>query len=190
MIVFDASGSMGQYRDGRAKFDIARDAAASVLPDVTGYRPTGLVTYSGEGGPACNNVDLRLRPALASASRILAELARLRPNGATPLSEAVDLAADTLLRLKAPGMIVLVTDGLENCGQNACRLAERLKGHGNDLRVHVITFFLHSKAIESVRCLADATGGSYASTASLETLRDALRAVLSCHRLSSVVRAG
>ncbi len=184
MIVFDASGSMGLYRDGRPKFDIARDAAASVLPDVTGYRPTGLVTYSGEGGPACKDVVLRLRPAVASASRILAELARLRPNGATPLSDAVDLAADTLLRLKAPGMIVLVTDGLENCGQDACRLAERLKRQGNDLRIHVITFFLHGKAIESVRCLADATGGSYASTASLETLRDALRAVLSCNRLS------
>ena len=51
MLVFDASGSMGLYREGRPKINLAREAAASVLPDVTGYRPTGLVTYSGEGGP-------------------------------------------------------------------------------------------------------------------------------------------
>ena len=88
-------------------------------------------------------------------------------------------------------MIVLVTDGLENCGQDACRLAERLKQHGNQLRVHVITFFLRDEGDRTVRCLADATGGSYASTASLETLRDALRAVLSCNRLSRLgARAG
>lgn len=184
MVVFDASGSMGLFRDGRPKMDIAREAAASVLPDVTGYRPTGLVTYSGERGPACTDVVLRVKPAVATAPRILAALARLHPNGATPLSDAVELAADTLLRLQAPGMIVLVTDGLENCGQNACRLAQRMKGHGDNLRVHVITFFLHGKAVDTVRCLADATGGTYASTASLATLRDALRAVLSCNRLS------
>ncbi len=184
MVVFDGSGSMGQFRDGRSKMDSARAAAASVLPDVTGYRPTGLVTYSGAVGPACSDIVLRVRPAVGTAPRILAALARLRPNGATPLSGAVDRAAATLLRLKAPGMIVLVTDGLENCGQDACRLAERLARHGNQLRVHVITFYLHGKAVDSVRCLADATRGSFAATASVDGLRDALRAVLSCSRLS------
>lgn len=186
MIVFDASGSMGLYREGRPKINIAREAAASVLPDVTGYRPTGLVTYSGEGGPACTDVVLRLRPEVASAPRILAELEALSPNGATPLADAVDLAADTLLQLKVPGMVVLITDGLENCGQDACRLAERLGRHGKELRVHVITFYLHGRAVESVRCLAQATGGTYVSTASLDGLRDALREVLSCHRISQL----
>ena len=88
MIVFDASGSMGLFRDGRPKMDSARAAAASVLPDVTGYRPTGLVTYSGEIGPACEDIVLRMRPAVGTAPRILAALARLQPNGATPLSGA------------------------------------------------------------------------------------------------------
>ena len=184
MIVFDASGSMGQFRDGRAKIDIAREATAKVLPEVTGYRPTGLVTYSGERGPACLDIVLRVKPAVATAPRILAALARLSPNGATPLADAVELAADALLRLKAPGVVVLVTDGLENCGRDACRLAERLKAHGNALRVHVITFYLRPEGVESVRCLAEATGGTYASTASLAGLRAALRAVLSCNRLS------
>ena len=61
MIVFDASGSMALFREGRPKIDIAREAAGAVLPDVTKYRPTGLVTYSGGRGAACTDVKLARR---------------------------------------------------------------------------------------------------------------------------------
>ena len=50
MIVFDASGSMRAFPDGTSKFGVARQAVAEVLPDVTRFRPTGLVTYGGGKG--------------------------------------------------------------------------------------------------------------------------------------------
>lgn len=185
MLVFDASGSMALFRDGRPKIDIAREAAAEVLPDVTRFRPTGLVTYSGGQGPACTDVNLRVQPGVKTGDKILSAMAKVRPNGATPLSEAVRLAADVLKRLNDPGIIVLVTDGLENCGGNACELAQELRREGDRLRVHVISFFLHGRDEHTVTCLADSTGGTYAATDSLDTLRDALHKVLSCARISS-----
>ena len=70
----------------------------------------------------------RVAPKIGSGGRILAELKKVRPNGATPLSEAVGLAVDLLRRLGEPGIVVLVTDGLENCGDDACQLARNIKG--------------------------------------------------------------
>ena len=185
MIVFDASGSMALFREGRPKIEIAREAARGVLPDVTRYRPTGLVTYSGGRGPACSDVKLQVAPTIGSASAILAALRTVDPNGATPLSNSVELAADALRRLGSPGIVVLITDGLENCGQNACVLGKRLRTWGDLIKVHVISFYLHGRKVETISCLAEATGGTYATTNSLEELREALHRVLSCNRISA-----
>ena len=184
MIVLDASGSMALFRDGHPKINTARKAIASVLPDVTRYRPTGLVTYSGDRGPACEDVVLRVPPKVESDEQILAAIDRLQPNGATPLSDGVQLAVETLQRRGGTGIVVLVTDGLENCGNDACALSRQIKARAPNILVHVISFYLHGKIVETISCLSKNTGGTYAETNSLQTLSDALRRVLSCHRIS------
>lgn len=184
MLVFDSSGSMASIRNGLPKILVAREAAAEVLPDVTRFRPTGLVTYGGERGPSCSDVRLKIPPLVDSGELILAELGLMRPNGQTPLSDAVMLAAQTLRGLEKPGIIVLVTDGLENCGYNACALGQKLQAEAPDIRVHVIGFHLRAVSENRIACLSRQTGGTYTATHSLETLRDALKKTLSCPRIS------
>lgn len=184
MIVFDASGSMALFRDGRPKMVTARKAAREVLPELTRDRPTGLVTYSGGQGLACADVILRLRPRPDSGEAIASQLDGIEPNGATPLSPAVKLATSTLKEIGTPGVVVLVTDGLENCGHDACALGEQLKRDAYDVKIHVISFYLHGRAIDKITCLAKSTGGTYTTTASLEGLKEALRKTLSCPRIS------
>ena len=75
-----------------------------------------MITYGGEFETVCNNVNLKLPPMRHSGELILAELGLMRPNGQTPVSDAVMLAAHTLKSLQHPGIIVLVTDDFENCG--------------------------------------------------------------------------
>ncbi|MCB1510120.1 MAG: VWA domain-containing protein [Hyphomicrobiaceae bacterium] len=184
MLVFDASGSMSMLRDGERKIDTARGAAAEILPDVTRIRPTGLVTYGGQPGPTCGGVSLKMPPMQNSGGLILGELGLLEPTGQTPLSDAVWLAAQTLQSLNKPGIVVLVTDGLENCGRNACAIGRKIAAMSPAIRVHVIGFHLGGIGEERVSCLAKATGGTYASTSSLEGLRDALKKTLGCPRIS------
>ena len=185
MLVFDSSGSMGANKNGLPKIDTAREAAADILPDVTRFRATGLITYGGEFGPVCNNVNLKLPPMRHSGEIILAELGLMRPNGQTPLSDAVMLAAQSLKSLQHPGIIVLVTDGLENCGYNACALGQKLRAESPNVRVHVIGFHLHARSENRIACLSQQTGGTYTATNSLDSLREALRTTLSCPRISS-----
>ncbi|MEM9027670.1 MAG: VWA domain-containing protein [Pseudomonadota bacterium] len=186
MLVFDASGSMATRLPGAnaSKIDIARRAAADVLPDITAQRATGLVTYGGIPGSACNSVNLRLPPMSNSADLILAELLTLSPSGQTALSQATWLAAQTIDRKKRPGTVVLVTDGLENCGLNACALGTKLHAEAPQLKVHVIGFRIGSRSEQSIACLAQATGGTYTSVEGYEDLRRALRVTLSCPKIS------
>ncbi len=184
MLVFDASGSMTAFQDGRSKIGVARRATADVLPDITRTRPTGLITYGGGTGPDCSDYVMRVAPARHTGARILSELFQIVPAGATPLSDGVAMAVATLRRRSEQGIVVLITDGIENCGRPTCRLADRLVAQGSRIRLHVITFFLRDWRTDTLRCLTDATDGTYATTDSLETLRAALRRVLGCRRLS------
>ncbi|MGI9411841.1 MAG: vWA domain-containing protein [Hyphomicrobiaceae bacterium] len=184
MLVFDSSGSMSSIRNGLPKIVVAREAASEILPDVTRRRPTGLVTYGGNRGPTCGDVHLKVPPMVHSGEVILAELGAMQPNGQTPLSDAVMLAVQTLKGLGKPGIVVLVTDGLENCGYNACAMGRQLRAEAANIRVHVIGFHLHSSAESRVACLSGATGGTYTATYSLETLRDALKETLGCPKIS------
>ncbi len=190
MLVFDGSGSMKAFRDGRSKIGIARRAAAEVLPDITRYRPTGLVTYGGGGEPACADIRLRVVPQLRSGPRIVGELEKIRPEGATPLTDAVRFAVDTLNGLGAPGVVVVITDGLENCGRSTCRFARKLAEQRGNIRIHVISFHLRDWRIGKLKCLTDATQGTYITANSLERLREALRKLLECvsvSRLETVI---
>lgn len=176
MIVFDASGSMAVAHRGQIKIDTARAAIADVLPEVTGERRAGLVTYAG-----CSRVELRVPPDYGTAPAILNELTRTQARGDTPLTHAVGLAYEELAKLEQPGVIVLVTDGLESCSGKPCRLAERITRDGKDIKVHVIGFALTPEvAVAHMSCLTQASGGVYVHTETLNDLRAALRRLLTC----------
>ncbi|MEM7774238.1 MAG: VWA domain-containing protein [Pseudomonadota bacterium] len=184
MIVFDASGSMGVRHAGRRKIDIAREAIADVLPNISQTRPTGLVTYSGGPASACMDVALRVSPTIGSSPQIVNELAGLRPAGPTPLTRAVRLAATTLRDRQASGIIVLVTDGHESCLGNVCALARQLASDPLKLRVHTIGFRLEGRNTSELTCLSNLTGGTYTRASGLDALRASLQSVLSCPRLA------
>lgn len=184
MIVFDSSGSMSAGFLGERRIDTARKAIGDILPDVTTTRATGLVTYGGPMAHGCASVQLRLPPMTNSSGLISSELLGLAPGGQTPLTEAVWLAAQTLDVDGSSGTIVLITDGKENCGFNACALGFKLQKEAPNLRVHVIGFYLRSRDEASVACLSGQTSGTYTSTRNYEELRQALRKTLTCPLLS------
>lgn len=184
MLVFDASGSMAAIRDGMAQIDIAREATADVLPNLTATRPTGLVTYGGEPGQGCSSVSLRLPPMKGSGDLINGELAALQPSGSTPLTEAVWAAVLAIKDSGKPGTVVLVTDGKENCGFNACDFGAQMAAGAKHIKVHVIGFYLRASAETNVACLASRTSGTYTSVHGLDALKKALEKTLSCPRIS------
>jgi len=194
MLVFDASGSMaGNLNQGIAtikpRIDEVRGALAKVLPTITRFRRVGLITY-GPGPYQQCNVQLALKPTPDAAALIMQEVNALSPAGKTPLTAAVQEAAEVLDYQEKPGLIVVLTDGEETCGGSPCDLGKRLHASAAQLIVHVIGFRMKDyswtgeQSILDVKCLAEQNGGLYISADAKQDLIDALEKTLGCPMLS------
>jgi Ca-activated chloride channel homolog len=194
MIVFDASGSMSGNQvlgipNSRARIDEVRAALAQVLPSATAHRRVGLITY-GPGPYNQCNVKLDLKPTPDASKIIMRSVTALVPSGKTPLTSAVEQAAEVLNYRSKPGVIVLVTDGEETCGRSPCDLAKQLRLTADQLTVHVIAFrydgfsWTGGNAVIDLMCLADENKGLYARANSEEELVEALSKTLDCPMIS------
>jgi Ca-activated chloride channel family protein len=189
MLVLDASGSMAatDFPDGApSRLDRVRQALFKVLPAAAHARRLGLIVYGpGRNFDTCRNVDLKFTPTADAGDLITKEVERLRPQGRTALTTSVRRAADILRHGERPAVIVALTDGQDTCGGDACRLADELKSLHPSITVHVIGYRLtpmtaRAPAPFAERCLADATGGIFATAETTEQLADALSETLGC----------
>lgn len=196
MLVFDASGSMaGTDKLGVStpipltRIDKVRQALARVLPGVTRYRRVGLITY-GPGPYGQCNVKLNMTPVANAAQPIMRDVETLVPAGKTPLSEAVQQAADVLRYRDKRGVIVLLTDGEETCGGNPCDLGKKLRAEAVGLVVHVVAFrvkdftWMGGQSILDTKCLADENSGLYIEAGSEDELVEAFEKTLGCPMMS------
>lgn len=194
MLVFDASGSMaGNVTQGIGKtiprINEVRAALARVLPNITRFRRVGLITY-GPGPYQQCNVQLALKPTPDAAGFIMQEVNTINPAGKTPLTMAVEQAAEVLDYRNKPGLIVVLTDGEETCGGAPCDLGKRLRADAAQLTIHIIGFRLKDftwtgeQSILDAKCLAERNGGLYVTADAEEDLVEALEKTLGCPMLS------
>jgi Ca-activated chloride channel homolog len=195
MIVFDASGSM--YGDGwgyastsrMSRIDNAKSAIANVLPTITRSRRVGLITF-GPGPYNQCNVKLELGPTSNSADRIMGIIDALVPAGKTPLTTAVELAANVLDFRVKPGVIVVVTDGEETCGRSPCELGKELHSEAAQLTINVIGLrvkgfsWTGEQSIVETKCLAEQNGGVYIPVETEDELASAFEKTLGCPMIS------
>jgi Ca-activated chloride channel family protein len=163
-----------------------------VLPAASRARRLGLMVYGpGPNFDSCKNVDLRLAPSPNAGPRIAREVDRLRPDGRTPLTSSVQQAAELLEQARKPAVVVALTDGEDTCGGDACRLARDLKARHPEITVHVIGYRLKSMDGRDgppfvERCLADETGGIFATAETTEQLASALAETLGCPAVTAL----
>jgi Ca-activated chloride channel homolog len=178
MIVFDASGSMaGDVNQGIAtilpRIDEVRSARAKVLPNVTKFRRVGLITF-GPGPYNQCNVRLALEPTPNAADLIMRAVNALVPAGRTPLTSAVEQAANVLDFRHKLGTVV-VTDGEETCGGSPCELGKRLHSAAEQLTLHIIGHRMENfswtgeQSILDAKCLAEQKNGFYITTQTVTT---------------------
>src|SRR6056297_905578 len=125
MIVLDGSGSMWGQIDGTAKIEIARDAIGRMLADWPEGRALGLMAYGHRREGDCEDIETLLSPGSLDRGALDAALGKITPRGKTPVGASVRAAAGTV---GEDGSVVVVTDGLENCGADLCALGEDLAG--------------------------------------------------------------
>jgi Ca-activated chloride channel family protein len=114
----------------------------------------------------------------------------LVPAGKTPLTSAVEHAAEVLKYRIRPGLIVVLTDGEGTCGGSPCGLSKQLRSFANELTVHVLAFryenfsWTGANTAMELACLADENRGLYLKANSEQALIEALQKTLDCPMIS------
>ena len=191
MIVFDASGSMIHEAGAEgSQIDIARSAAHKILPAAARNRHMGLMTFGPGTSDQCSNISLKVPVQSNAAVPILAELDSITTDGGTPLSAAVEQAAEILDYKNRRAVIVVITDGDETCGRDPCEVAKNLHEKSSKLTVHVIGFKSNNGPELKSSCFADATNGMFVPSRNLEELTGALRETLVCPQVAQEAQPG
>ncbi len=185
-LILDASGSMRSRKhliDGRLKMDVAKDVLRGVIAELPDDARVGLRAYGHrirEGQPGdCTDSELMVDVAPLDRPRLLAQVEALEALGTTAIAYSLEQAASDFAGVDGPKMILLVTDGEEECAGDPAATAERLRGQGLDVQVNVAGFALADPAVKAaMETMAAAGGGSYFDAEDTQGLASAIRSAL------------
>jgi hypothetical protein len=199
-LVFDSSGSMAQeVAPGVTRIEAAKQVLNDVvdaIPEAEGIN-VGFRVYGHEGSNqeadraiSCQSTELIVPVEGTNKELLRAAIESYQPVGWTPITLALEEAANDFSP-PAEGevnAIVLVTDGLETCGGNACDAAAALAEGDVDVTTYVVGFGLTQDEQATLQCIADAGGGLNLSAGNADELNTALFTVL--EELQVVVQTG
>ncbi len=174
IFVLDASGSMWGQVHGSPKIVIAKSVMCDLIDGLPAGMNVGLMAYGHRRKGDCKDIEMLVPVGKCDPAVLKARIKALNPKGKTPLSAAVEQAAENLRYTKKRATVVLVSDGLETCNADPCKLAEKLAMLGVDFTVHVIGFALTETEQARLRCLADKTGGLFLTASDAGSLRASL----------------
>jgi hypothetical protein len=176
MLVLDGSGSMWGQIDGTAKITIAREAIDTMLGDWPAETPIGLMAYGHRREGECGDIETLIEPESLDHAAFREAMDGVTPRGKTPIGRSVEKAAEALSHGDQAASVIVVTDGLENCGADLCELGARLEDSGVAFTAHVIGFDIADEGGQ-LACLAESTGGRYLAAGDATELTGALQAV-------------
>ena len=179
LFIFDSSGSMRQaVEGGETRMTIAKRAVAGALKEMPKDARLGLLLYGHRRAKDCKDIELVSPIASEEADALAGTIAKLQPLGETPIAASLQAAARSFAAFKGQNnVIVLVTDGIEECGGDPCAAARAIKSAGLDVKAHIVGFTLDAKQRAAVECVAKETGGQYFDAKNASGLRDAMQSV-------------
>ena len=177
IFIFDASGSMESQLGSKTKIALAKDALSSVIKELPMESKAGLVVYGQNRQGDCNDVDevIALNP--LDKKVFIQKLEGVRVKGMTAISLSLQKAAEKLKGQSEESMIVLISDGQENCKKDPCQTVSDLKKQGIKFGLHTIGFDIKEDEGSQLSCMAKAGGGNYFPAKDGDELKRALRKI-------------
>jgi serine/threonine-protein kinase len=178
--ILDASGSMLEPLQGKSRLAIAQDVLServqALPPDVhVGLRVYGHRVSFQQRDDSCADIELIVPIRQGGAAAIVAWLPTMQAQGMTPMSESLRLAAeDFSFEPGRHNSIILISDGIETCGDDPSDVARFLQELGIDFTIHVVGLGVDAQTRAQLSRLADTGRGVYHDVDSEQDLKDAL----------------
>jgi len=164
-LLIDDSGSMAQRLEGKSKIAIAKEVLSGLVQDLPATAQIAVRTYGRQKSYTardCADMELMTPFGPNTTSRVLPGVQALRPNGMTPIAASLQEAAKDFAGKEGQNnIIVLLSDGEEDCNGDPCAAAKTVHEAGIRLQVNVIGFHVEPKERTQLKCVADAGGGKY-----------------------------
>lgn len=177
--LFDASQSMyGRWQSG-AKIDVARNLMLQLL-DSLRYIPNIELALRVYGHTKlfppqdCDDSRLEVPFSKGNTHRIQEVLKALIPKGTTPIARSLELCGNDFPQSPSRNIVILITDGIEECGGDPCAVSAALQKKNIFLKPFVIGLGLDISLKKTFECV-----GRYFDATNETMFRDALNIVIS-----------
>lgn len=177
--LFDASQSMyGRWQTGM-KMEVAKRLMTQLLDSLKKLDNIELaLRVYGHQKPYppqdCDDTRLEVPFGKGNIPKIQQVLAGLNPKGTTPIARSLEMCGNDFPQSKSRNIIILITDGIEECKGDPCAVSLALQKKGVVLKPFVIGMGLDESLKKTFDCV-----GRYYDASSEETFRDALNVVIS-----------
>ena len=160
LFVFDASQSMlGRWQSGR-KIDIAKQLLTNItdsLKDVKNLE-LGLRVYGHQRSfppQDCDDTKLEINfiPSNIFSERIRGKLSMNKAKGTTPIAKSLEEAAADFPIDNSRNIVILITDGKEECGMDPCAVSRLFAKKGIILKPFVIGIGLDKSWQDNLDCV-------------------------------------
>jgi len=160
LFIFDASQSMkGRWQSG-AKIDIAKKLLSNMVDSLKNIEnlEIGLRVYGHQKGyppQDCDDTKLEINflPANLVAKRMKAKLTMIRARGTTPIARSLEEGAKDFPIGNARNIVILITDGKEECGMDPCAVSRLYQRNGIILKPFVIGVGLDERWKKTFDCV-------------------------------------
>lgn len=181
LFVLDASQSMyGRWENGQ-KMQIATRLLREIVDSLKtaenvelALRVYGHQVNVNTNGQNCKDTKLEVPFASKNHAKIITKLRALRPSGTTLIAYSLEQAANDFPDNSARNVIILITDGIEECDGDPCAVSLALQKRGVVLKPFVIGLGLGPEVIDAFKCV-----GNFYDATSEATFKDVLGIVVS-----------
>jgi Ca-activated chloride channel family protein len=158
LLIFDASNSMKTAYEGQTRIEAAKKLLFRIMDSLQRIPNLELALriYGSEKSypPGdCNDSHLVVPFAKANAARIREKVIPLKPTGITPIAHSLTLAADDFPRSAGTNIILLITDGIEECGGDPCEAARKLREKGIVFKPYILGIGLSQAQSKTFECV-------------------------------------
>ncbi len=164
LFIFDASNSMKGMIDGQPKMESAKvlfnkfiDSLAKKKNYEFALRMYGSTVAYPPGD--CNDSKLIVPFAKGNVAAIKQKVNAAKPTGITPIEHSLTMSADDFPDQMAENVVILITDGIEECGGDPCSAKAKLEEKGIIIRPCIIGIGLTEQQAETFNCVGTYISG-------------------------------
>ena len=161
LFIYDASGSMWGEMENKTKKEIAAEVLTTTVGTLPENQNIGLIAYGHREKGNCDDIETLADLSNDSKSTVTNAVKGLNPTGKTPLARSATMAINSLKANNTKATIILITDGIESCDGDLCKVVAEAKAAGIDFKLHIVGFGLQEGEKEQLKCAAQAGDGQY-----------------------------